>query len=263
MLPGGAKLPLIGFGTYKVESPQSIKWVHYTVHAGKWALLCCFSTFSKLAIKMHLLRIQNPELAAVSFNTLRKLLSKVNASEMHSSGLGILAMPTYFSKYILRLKVRLSTHILNLGWALQGCPGSRLQAFWLCTKGGILWHFHIWEQKHRCSSTLLLSLWSSALDSRPCISSFIRSRATACAAQLLPAYIFQVTCCQAVSARLNTSSMMQYENEDVMGEGLKEFLEADPQNRSKLFLTSKVWNDCHRPEHVRSAQFQSQSQSRL
>ena len=55
-------------------------------------------------------------------------------------------------------------------------------------------------------------------------------------------------------SKVEHTCMTQYENEDVMGEGLKEFLQAGPQNRSKLFLTSKVWNDCHRPEHVRSAQ---------
>ena len=36
-----------------------------------------------------------------------------------------------------------------------------------------------------------------------------------------------------------------------MGEGLGEFLGADPQNRSKLFITSKLWGDNHRADLVR------------
>lgn len=35
-----------------------------------------------------------------------------------------------------------------------------------------------------------------------------------------------------------------------MGEALKDF--ASGESRRQLFITSKVWNDCHRPEAVRS-----------
>ena len=43
----------------------------------------------------------------------------------------------------------------------------------------------------------------------------------------------------------------QYDNEQIIGDGLEGFLGESPQNRSKLFITSKVWNDCHRPELIR------------
>ena len=41
-----------------------------------------------------------------------------------------------------------------------------------------------------------------------------------------------------------------YGNEDAVGQGLKEYLESSPDARSSLWITSKVWNDAHRPEEV-------------
>jgi diketogulonate reductase-like aldo/keto reductase len=41
-----------------------------------------------------------------------------------------------------------------------------------------------------------------------------------------------------------------YGNEDVVGEGLKDFLAAGEEARRSLWITSKVWNDSHRPEDV-------------
>lgn len=40
-----------------------------------------------------------------------------------------------------------------------------------------------------------------------------------------------------------------YENEAVIGEGLRDFIAAG--RRSELFLTSKVWNTHHRPADAR------------
>lgn len=39
-----------------------------------------------------------------------------------------------------------------------------------------------------------------------------------------------------------------YGNEDMVGEGLKDYLQSSPEARSSLWITSKVWNDAHRPE---------------
>ena len=41
-----------------------------------------------------------------------------------------------------------------------------------------------------------------------------------------------------------------YGNEDMVGEGLKDFLQDEGNSRSSLWITSKVWNDAHRPEEV-------------
>ena len=31
LLPGGARMPLIGFGTYKVDKADSVRWVLHTL----------------------------------------------------------------------------------------------------------------------------------------------------------------------------------------------------------------------------------------
>jgi alcohol dehydrogenase (NADP+) len=41
-----------------------------------------------------------------------------------------------------------------------------------------------------------------------------------------------------------------YGNEDVIGQGMKDYLESSPDARASLWITSKVWNDAHRPEEV-------------
>lgn len=41
-----------------------------------------------------------------------------------------------------------------------------------------------------------------------------------------------------------------YGNEDIVGEGLKEYLAASSDARKSLWITSKVWNDAHRPQEV-------------
>lgn len=41
-----------------------------------------------------------------------------------------------------------------------------------------------------------------------------------------------------------------YGNEAMVGEGLKEYLQSGPEARSSLWITSKVWNDAHRPAEV-------------
>ena len=42
-----------------------------------------------------------------------------------------------------------------------------------------------------------------------------------------------------------------YGNEETIGEGMAEFISQG--HRSELFITSKIWNDAHRPKFVRSA----------
>ena len=42
-----------------------------------------------------------------------------------------------------------------------------------------------------------------------------------------------------------------YGNEETIGEGMAEFISHG--HRSELFITSKIWNDAHRPKLVRSA----------
>lgn len=46
-----------------------------------------------------------------------------------------------------------------------------------------------------------------------------------------------------------------YGNEAMVGQGLREFIEAG--GREQLFITSKVWNDCHHPDKVRASCEQS------
>ena len=41
-----------------------------------------------------------------------------------------------------------------------------------------------------------------------------------------------------------------YGNEDMVGEGLKDYLATDASARSSLWITSKVWNDAHRPAEM-------------
>ena len=41
-----------------------------------------------------------------------------------------------------------------------------------------------------------------------------------------------------------------YGNEDIVGQGLQGYLSKDPKARESLWITSKVWNDAHRPSHV-------------
>jgi len=48
----------------------------------------------------------------------------------------------------------------------------------------------------------------------------------------------------------------KYDNEKLVGEGLKDFL-AKENGRQQLFITSKVWNDRHRPKEVRKSCEQS------
>ena len=43
-----------------------------------------------------------------------------------------------------------------------------------------------------------------------------------------------------------------YENESGVGRGLASVFESDV-DRNDVWVTSKLWNDCHRPEHVRGA----------
>ena len=52
---------------------------------------------------------------------------------------------------------------------------------------------------------------------------------------------------------------MQYGNEAVIGRALKDFLSSDQQSagRHHLFITSKIWNDCHRPDAARHASRQN------
>ena len=52
--------------------------------------------------------------------------------------------------------------------------------------------------------------------------------------------------------------LMQYKNEALVGEGLKDFIAT--AGREQLFITSKVWNDCHRPKLVR---YLTQSNNKL
>lgn len=42
-----------------------------------------------------------------------------------------------------------------------------------------------------------------------------------------------------------------YKNQALVGEGLREFL--DSGRRGELFITSKIWNDEHRPDALRRA----------
>lgn len=42
-----------------------------------------------------------------------------------------------------------------------------------------------------------------------------------------------------------------YANQDIIGQGLKDFLKSSPDARSQLFMTSKLWNNAHQPQLVR------------
>jgi len=44
-----------------------------------------------------------------------------------------------------------------------------------------------------------------------------------------------------------------YENEDGVGRGLARGLKRLGLNRDEVWVTSKLWNDCHEPQHVRPA----------
>lgn len=44
-----------------------------------------------------------------------------------------------------------------------------------------------------------------------------------------------------------------YGNEEEVGQGIAEAVDAGDITRDELFVTSKLWNDSHKPEHVRSA----------
>jgi alcohol dehydrogenase (NADP+) len=44
-----------------------------------------------------------------------------------------------------------------------------------------------------------------------------------------------------------------YGNEEEVGQGIAEAIEAGDITRDELFVTSKLWNDSHKPEHVRPA----------
>jgi D-xylose reductase len=48
-------------------------------------------------------------------------------------------------------------------------------------------------------------------------------------------------------------SAADYGNEKEAGEGIKSALAAGLCQREELWVTSKLWNTCHRPEHVRAA----------
>lgn len=56
--------------------------------------------------------------------------------------------------------------------------------------------------------------------------------------------------CQVSSCFHICTLQLQYDNEKLVGEGLKDFL-AKENGRQQLFITSKVWNDRHRPKEVR------------
>jgi alcohol dehydrogenase (NADP+) len=44
-----------------------------------------------------------------------------------------------------------------------------------------------------------------------------------------------------------------YQNEDVVGEGISEAIKSGKVKREDLFITSKLWNTCHKKEHVKAA----------
>ena len=44
-----------------------------------------------------------------------------------------------------------------------------------------------------------------------------------------------------------------YGNEDKVGEGIKKALDEGIVNRKDLWVTSKLWNTFHKPEHVKPA----------
>ena len=46
---------------------------------------------------------------------------------------------------------------------------------------------------------------------------------------------------------------MQYNNEAIVGRALRDFIASNKEScgRQHLFITSKIWNDCHRPKAAR------------
>jgi len=46
---------------------------------------------------------------------------------------------------------------------------------------------------------------------------------------------------------------MAYQNEAEIGQALQEVFAEGKVRREDLFICSKLWNTCHRPEHVRQA----------
>lgn len=52
-----------------------------------------------------------------------------------------------------------------------------------------------------------------------------------------------------------------YANEKTIGEGMADFISQG--HRSELFITSKIWNDAHRPKLVRSAALHSFARSSI
>lgn len=44
-----------------------------------------------------------------------------------------------------------------------------------------------------------------------------------------------------------------YDNEDEIGATLREIFRSGPVSRDEIWITSKLWNDCHEPQHVRPA----------
>ena len=51
----------------------------------------------------------------------------------------------------------------------------------------------------------------------------------------------------------HVDSAADYGNEEAVGEGLRQVLETTDVVRDDLWVTSKLWNTFHRPEHVRAA----------
>jgi D-xylose reductase len=48
-------------------------------------------------------------------------------------------------------------------------------------------------------------------------------------------------------------SAADYGNEGAVGDGLRGILASGEVRREELWITSKLWNTYHRPEHVRAA----------
>ncbi|MBT6264322.1 MAG: aldo/keto reductase, partial [Halieaceae bacterium] len=51
----------------------------------------------------------------------------------------------------------------------------------------------------------------------------------------------------------HVDSAADYGNEEAVGEGLRQVLKTTDVTRDDLWVTSKLWNTFHRPEHVRAA----------
>ena len=50
----------------------------------------------------------------------------------------------------------------------------------------------------------------------------------------------------------HVDSAADYGNEEAVGEGLRQVLKTTDVTRDDLWVTSKLWNTFHRPEHVRA-----------